>query len=153
MNAKMLNIKQFLALALAASVLVANAADTSPSEPTTSWLTQAQKEIKANDYSGAIKTLEAANQNNSADWNNLLGYAQRKKTPPDLASAERYYQSALKLDPKHKGALEYYGELLLMKNDLAGAEQMLARLDKVCVFSCEEFRDLKEAIARFKSKK
>ena len=112
-----------------------------------------QKEIKANDYSGAIKTLEAANQNNSADWNNLLGYAQRKKTPPDLASAERYYQSALKLDPKHKGALEYYGELLLMKNDLAGAEQMLARLDKVCLFSCEEFRDLKEAIARFKSKK
>ena len=149
----MLNIKQFLALALAASVLVANAADTSPSEPTTSWLTQAQKEIKANDYSGAIKTLEAANQNNSADWNNLLGYAQRKKTPPDLAAAERYYQSALKLDPKHKGALEYYGELLLMKNDLAGAEQMLARLDKVCLFSCEEFRDLKEAIARFKSKK
>jgi ATP phosphoribosyltransferase regulatory subunit HisZ len=70
-----------------------------------------------------------------------------------LAAAERYYQSALKLEPKHKGALEYYGELLLMKNDLAGAEQMLARLDKVCVFSCEEFRDLKEAVTRFKSKK
>ena len=153
MNAKMLNIKQFLALALAASVLVANAADTSPSEPTTSWLTQAQKEIKANDYSGAIKTLEAANQNNSADWNNLLGYAQRKKTPPDLAAAERYYQSALKLEPKHKGALEYYGELLLMKNDLAGAEQMLARLNKVCIFSCEEYRDLKEEIAKYKAKK
>lgn len=149
----MLNIKQFLALTLAAGVLVSHAADTSPSEPTTSWLTQAQKEIKANDYSGAIKTLEAANQNNSAEWNNLLGYAQRKKTPPDLAAAERYYQSALKLEPKHKGALEYYGELLLMKNDLAGAEQMLARLDKVCVFSCEEFRDLKEAVTRFKSKK
>ena len=149
----MLNIKQFLALALAASVLVANAADTSPSEPTTSWLTQAQKDIKAKNYTNAIQTLEAANQTNSADWNNLLGYAQRKKTPPDLAAAERYYQSALKLDPKHKGALEYYGELLLMKNDLAGAEQMLARLNKVCVFSCEEFRDLKEAITRFKSKK
>ncbi|ALK88400.1 cellulose synthase subunit BcsC [Limnohabitans sp. 63ED37-2] len=149
----MLTIKQFLALALAAGVLVSHAADTSPAEPTTSWLTQAQKEIKANDYSGAIKTLEGANQTNSADWNNLLGYAQRKKTPPDLAAAERYYQSALKLDPKHKGALEYFGELLLMKNDLAGAEQMLARLDKVCVFSCEEFRDLKEAITRFKSKK
>lgn len=149
----MLNIKQFLALALAAGVLVSHAADTSPAEPATSWLTQAQSEIKANDYSGAIKTLEAANQNNSADWNNLLGYAQRKKTPPDLAAAERYYQSALKLDPKHKGALEYYGELLLMKNDLAGAEQMLARLDKICLFSCEEFRDLKEAITRFKSKK
>ncbi len=149
----MLKIKQFLALALATGVLVTHAADTSPAEPTTSWLTQAQKEIKANDFSGAIKTLEAANKSNSADWNNLLGYAQRKKSPPDLAAAERFYQAALRIDPKHRGALEYYGELLLMKNDLAGAEQMLARLDKACVFSCEEFRDLKEAIARFKSKR
>jgi Tfp pilus assembly protein PilF len=153
MDAKMLKIKQFLALALAAGVLVSHAADTSPAEPTSSWLSQAQKEIKANNYSGAIVALEAANQVSSADWNHLLGYAQRKKTPPDLAAAERFYQAALKIDPKHRGALEYYGELLLMKNDLAGAEQMLARLDKACVFSCEEFRDLKEAITRFKSKK
>ena len=145
--------KQILAFALAACVAVAHAADTSPSEPGSSWQSQAQKEIKANNYSGAISTLEAANQSNSADWNNLLGYAQRKKSPPDLAAAERFYLAALKIDPKHRGALEYYGELFLMKNDLAGAEQMLARLDKACVFSCEEFRDLKEAIARFKSKK
>ena len=153
MDTKMLEIKHFLALALAAGVLFSHAADTSPPEPTTSWLTQAQKEIKAKSYASAIQTLEAANQTNSADWNNLLGYAQRKKSPPDLASAERYYQSALKIDPKHKGALEYHGELLLMKNDLLGAEQMLARLDKVCVFSCEEFRDLKQAITHFKSQK
>ena len=149
----MLKIKKVIALALAACVVGAHAADTSPSEPGSSWQSQAQKEIKANNYSGAISTLEAANQSNSADWNNLLGYAQRKKSPPDLAAAERFYQAALKIDPKHRGALEYYGELFLMKNDLAGAEQMLARLDKACVFSCEEFRDLKEAIARFKSKK
>ena len=149
----MFKIKQVIALALAACVVGAHAADTSPSEPGSSWQSQAQKEIKANNYSGAISTLEAANQSNSADWNNLLGYAQRKKSPPDLAAAERIYQAALKIDPKHRGALEYYGELFLMKNDLAGAEQMLARLDKACVFSCEEFRDLKEAIARFKSKK
>jgi Tfp pilus assembly protein PilF len=149
----MFKIKQFLVLAFAMCVGVANAADSSPSESASSWLSQAQSEIKAENYSRAIHTLEAANQTNSADWNNLLGYAQRKKSPPDLASAERYYQSALKIDPKHKGALEYYGELLLMKNDLAGAEQMLARLDKACFFSCEEFRDLKEAISKFKSKK
>lgn len=148
----MLKIKQFLAMAFAAWIVVSYAADTSPSESVSSWQTQAQKEIKAKNYSGAITTLEAANQSNSADWNNLLGYAQRKKSPPDLAAAERFYQSALKIDPKHRGALEYYGELLLMKNDLAGAEQMLARLDKACLFSCEEFRDLKEAITRFKSK-
>jgi tetratricopeptide (TPR) repeat protein len=128
------------------------AADTAPTDSAPSWQAEAQKEIKAKNYDGAIKTLLAANQPNSADWNNLLGYAQRKKNPPDLAAAERYYQAALKIDPKHKGALEYYGELFLMKNDLAGAEQMLARLNKVCIFSCEEYRDLKEAIAKFKAK-
>jgi hypothetical protein len=40
-----------------------------------------------------------------------------------------------------------------MKNDILGAEQMLARLDKVCFFSCEEYRDLKAAIAKYKTKK
>jgi len=123
------------------------------SDSTPSWQADAQKEIKANNYDAAIKTLLAANQPNSADWNNLLGYAQRKKTPPDLVAAERYYQAALKIDPKHRGALEYYGELFLMKNDLAGAEQMLARLNKACFLPCEEYRDLKDAIAKYKAKK
>lgn len=149
----MLKIKHWLILVCASAALVAHAADTSPSESASSWLAQAQKEIKANNYAAAIQTLEGANQSNSADWNNLLGYAQRKKSPPDWVLAERFYQAALKIDPKHKGALEYYGELLLMKNDLAGAEQMLARLDKACIFSCEEYRDLKEAITKYKSKK
>ena len=98
--------QQILALALAACVVAAHAADSSPSEPASSWQSQAQKDIKASNYSGAIGTLEAANQVSSADWNNLLGYAQRKKTPPDLAAAERFYQAALKIDPKHRGALE-----------------------------------------------
>jgi cytochrome c-type biogenesis protein CcmH/NrfG len=129
------------------------AADTTPSESAPSWQAEAQKEIKANQYDAAIKTLLAANQPNSADWNNLLGYAQRKKTPPDLAAAERYYQAALKIDPKHRGALEYYGELFLMKNDLAGAEQMLARLNKACFLPCEEYRELKDEIAQYKAKK
>ncbi len=129
------------------------AADTGPSESAPSWQAEAQKEIKANQYDAAIKTLLAANQPNSADWNNLLGYAQRKKTPPDLAAAERYYQAALKIDPKHRGALEYYGELFLMKNDLAGAEQMLARLNKACFLPCEEYRELKDEIAKYKAQK
>lgn len=129
------------------------AADTTPSESTSSWQAQAQKEIKANQFDAAIKTLLAANQPNSADWNNLLGYAQRKKSPPDLAAAERYYQAALKIDPKHRGALEYYGELFLMKNDLAGAEQMLAQLNKACFLPCEEYRELRDEIAKYKAKK
>jgi cytochrome c-type biogenesis protein CcmH/NrfG len=133
--------------------LGAFSADTSSDESAPSWQAEAQKEIKANKYDAAIKTLLAANQSDSADWNNLLGYAQRKKTPPDLAAAERYYQAALKIDPKHRGALEYYGELFLMKNDLAGAEQMLARLNKACFLPCEEYRELKDEIAKYKAQK
>ena len=148
-------VKKRLAITVFSIVfsLGAIAADTTPSESAPSWQADAQKEIKANKYDAAIKTLLAANQPDSADWNNLLGYAQRKKTPPDLAAAERYYQAALKIDPKHRGALEYYGELFLMKNDLAGAEQMLARLNKACFFSCEEYRELKDEIAKYKAQK
>lgn len=149
----MTKINYLLAILLSACISLAYAADTTPSSSDPAWQTEAQKEIKEKNYDGAIKTLLAANEPKSADWNNLLGYAQRKKSPPDLNAAERYYQASLKIDPKHKGALEYYGELFLMKNDLPGAEQMLARLNKVCFFSCEEYRDLKEEIAKYKAKK
>jgi len=149
----MIRMQHLIAIIFVASASFSYAADTTPSSSGPSWQGEAQKEIKAKNYDGAIKTLLAANEPNSADWNNLLGYAQRKKTPPNLNAAEFYYQAALMIDPKHKGALEYYGELLLMKNDLLGAEQMLARLDKLCFFSCEEYRDLKEAIAKYKTKK
>ncbi len=149
----MIRMNYLIAILIATSASLSFAADTTPSDSAPSWVKEAQKEIKDKKYDAAINTLLAANQPSSADWNNLLGFAQRKKSPPDLDAAERYYQAALKIDPKHKGALEYYGELSLMKNDLAGAEQMLARLDKVCFFSCEEYRDLKEEIAKYKAKK
>ena len=136
-----------VALAPAASV-----ADTAP-EPAPSWQAEAKKELKSANYESAIKVLQTANDSASADWNNLIGYAMRLKNPPDLMASETFYKAALKIDPAHKGALEYYGELLLMRNDLAGAEQMLARLDKICFFSCEEFRDLKQAIATYKVKR
>jgi hypothetical protein len=41
----------------------------------------------------------------------------------------------------------------LINNDLPGAEALLARLDKVCLFGCEEYSDLKEAIQKYKSRK
>jgi hypothetical protein len=82
-----------------------------------------------------------------------MGYSLRKKTPPDLPAAEKNYQMALEKDPKHRGALEYYGELLLLKNDLPGAEALLQRLGKVCFFGCEELSDLKKSVADYKAKK
>ena len=132
---------------------VSHAADTAPAKQDPAWLTQARASIKAEKYEQAIQQLQAANDTSSADWNNLLGYSLRKKQPPDLAGAEKYYQAALKIDPDHRGALEYYGMLKLTKNDLPGAEALLARLDKACLFGCEEYSDLKEAIQKYKSRK
>jgi len=129
------------------------AADTAPIKSDPVWLTEARSSIKAEKYNQAIQQLQAANEKNSADWNNLLAYSLRKKQPPDLTGAEKYYQAALKIDPEHRSALEYYGELKLMNNDLPGAEAILARLNKVCTFGCEEYSDLKSAIQKYKSKK
>ena len=131
-------------------------ADDTPSNyhPTPPWLTETRQVIKSKNFEAAIGILNKnAEQRNSADWNNLMGFAHRKKTSPDLIESEKYYQTALEIDPKHKGALEYYGELLLLKNDLAGAESLLRKLDKICTFSCEEYRDLKKSIQVYKSKK
>ena len=129
------------------------AADTVPIKSDPVWLTEARSSIKAEKYNQAIQQLQAANEKNSADWNNLLAYSLRKKQSPDLMGAEKYYQAALKIDPEHRGALEYYGELKLMNNDLPGAEALLARLNKVCTFGCEEYSDLKGAIQKYKSRK
>ena len=146
--------KLFLSLALAITPwAVSVAADSTPAKSDPAWLTDARASIKSNNYDQAIKQLQSANEVNSADWNNLMGYSLRKKQPPDLVSSEKYYQAALKIDPSHRAALEYYGELLLMKKDLPGAESMLARLDKACLFSCEEYRDLKASIAKYQGKK
>ena len=129
------------------------AADTAPIKSDPVWLTEVRSSIKAEKYNQAIQQLQAANEKNSADWNNLLAYSLRKKQSPDLMGAEKYYQAALKIDPEHRGALEYYGELKLMNNDLPGAEALLAKLNKVCTFGCEEYSDLKGAIQKYKSRK
>jgi Flp pilus assembly protein TadD len=142
-----------IALLLLLTIGVSQAADIEPVKSDSTWLTEARSSIKAQKYDQAVKQLQAANETSSADWNNLLGYSLRKKQPPDLIGAEKYYLAALKINPAHRGALEYYGELKLMNNDLPGAEALLARLDKACTFGCEEYSDLKGAIQKYKSKK
>jgi tetratricopeptide (TPR) repeat protein len=139
------------AVALAASSF-AFAADTTPEpSPAADRLAAARAEIKAGRWMAAIDELKKVNDPASADWNNLMGYSWRKAKQPDYAAAERYYDEALRIDTKHRGALEYSGELYLMKGDLAKAEERLARLDKACFMPCEEYNDLKKAVARFKA--
>ena len=150
-------LKNILIASLLAFSSLAWSADSGPTQPSTKSVTEillpARNAVKAENYEKAIELLTEADQKKSADWHNLMGYSLRKKASPNLNEAEKYYISALNLDANHRGALEYYGELLLLKNDLTGAEKLLARLDKACTFGCEEFRNLKKSIQQYKAKK
>jgi hypothetical protein len=125
------------------------AVDTSP--PANDKLSPARAKIAAKDWPGAVDELKQVNDPTSADWNNLMGYSLRKAGAANAAESERYYNEALRIDPKHRGALEYSGELYLMMGNLPMAEQRLAALDKACFLPCGEYKDLKNAVAKYKS--
>lgn len=143
-------IRLVLLLALCAGTNIAVGADSSYSDGPTDKLTPARALIADKKWAAAIDELKRVNDSESADWNNLMGYSLRKAPAADLDGAERFYNQALKVNPTHRGALEYSGELYLMKGNLAQAEQRLATLDKACRFSCAEYRALKQAVQRFK---
>ena len=135
---------------------IALAADTgAPPTPSPSAavdpLAAARARIAEKKWDAALQELKRVNASGNADWNNLMGYTLRKQATPDLEGAERFYNEALRIDPKHRGALEYSGELYLMKGDLPTAEKRLATLDKVCTFGCEQYTDLKKSIERYKA--
>jgi Tfp pilus assembly protein PilF len=106
------------------------------------------------DWKAAAAALEEGLQKdqNNADYHNLLAYSIRKGPNPDMSLVFKHYNEALRIDPKHKGAHEYLGEAYLMVGNLPKAKEHLAQLDKLCFFSCSEFRDLKKAIADYESK-
>ena len=144
-RAAMLSIA--LALGVALSSAPANAVD-QPAWVNTPSLTAIRVKIKAQDWQGAIKDLNAMvnNGTRSADVYNLLAFSLRKSG--DLTNASTYYRRALELDPNHRGALEYQGELYMQTGDIAKARENLARLVRLCPSGCEERQDLEEAIAR-----
>ena len=148
----LLPIRLRLAVVLLLAASSSFAADTgAPAVPAGDPLAAARAQIADKKWAAAIDELKRVNDRSSADWNNLMGYSHRKAKVPDLAAAEKYYNEALRIDPKHRGAMEYSGELYLMLGDLPRAEARLSALDKACSFGCEEYTDLKNSVARFKA--
>jgi len=111
-----------------------------------------QELIEKQQFQQAIKELDTALQDDpdDADLLNLLAYSHRKLEHFDIALD--YYQQALKIKPKHRGANEYLGELYLILGQLEKAEERLAILDKACFFGCGEYDQLKQAIQEYRRK-
>jgi opacity protein-like surface antigen len=146
-----MRLTAFIASLSLAATLAAHAADTPEPPPGGDPLASARNLIKASQWNAALQDLRKVNATGNADWNNLMGYSLRKQTPPDLAASQRYYDAALRINPQHTGALEYSGELALMKGDLATAEARAAALAKACPAPCAGLDDLRKSIASFKA--
>ena len=114
-------------------------------------LKAARLAIARKDYSLAKSELNAvlSKKPEHADAWNLLGYSSRKSG--DFETAETAYKKALKIDPKHTQAMEYLGEMYLTLNQPAKAEELLARLNKLCSFNCVDRDLLKVAINQYKA--
>lgn len=146
-----------LGLAVAGSTLPACAAgeDTAPTveKPADPDYLAGKKAIEAGNWAAAIDAFSraATRDKSNADIQNYLGYSYRKAG--NLDTAFKHYDVALKLSPDHRGAHEYIGEAYLIKGDLKEAKLHLTALDRICTFGCEEYRELKKAVAEYEKKK
>jgi tetratricopeptide (TPR) repeat protein len=102
-------------------------------------------------YSEAIVALDEARKSFGPhpDILTYLGFANRKLKR--FETAETYYRQALSVAPNHRGATEYYGELMVERGDLAGARKMLSKLQKQCRFGCAEAEELQRWIVAGRS--
>ncbi len=156
LNSNTLVLALALAVAVATSPLATAAggggsdSSSTPAKAVDPDYANAEKAIKAKDWAAAIDLLTqvVARDEKNADAYNYLGYAERNRG--NLDSAFKFYDRALTLDPKHLGAREYLGEAYLSADNLPKAEEQLVALDKLCFFSCSEYRELKEKIAGYK---
>ena len=107
--------------------------------------------VEAGDYEAAITHLDkavAADARN-ADALNYLGYSHRQLGK--LEESLNWYLKSLAINPDHRGALEYLGELYLEMNQPAQAEQQLEKLSRLCYFGCEEYDDLEQAMSDYRA--
>lgn len=100
---------------------------------------------KWSEAAALLRTVVADNPTN-VDAHSLLGFALRKTG--DYEAAQGLYARALELNPRHRGTLEYLGELYVEIGQPDKAQQQLVALEQACGnTSCDEYRQLAEFIA------
>ena len=102
--------------------------------------------INTQHYSAAQEALGRAQAaiGPHPDILNYMGFTSRRLGRTDDALA--FYQEALSLDPNHRGANEYLGELYLQMGRVDDARRQLARLDRLCAYGCAEREELAQWI-------
>jgi Tfp pilus assembly protein PilF len=108
---------------------------------------EAERYLYKGQYELARKSLSkyVKAEKDDADGWSMYAFANRKLKKYD--AAEKYYKKALNLDPEHKQALEYQGELFVELGDIASAENNLSLLAELCPNSCEEYEMLEKYIS------
>jgi tetratricopeptide (TPR) repeat protein len=137
-----------LAVALGAAAPAAAMMSTDPTPTKSRAYLDGERAVKAKEYAKAIPLLEQVINSDprDADAYNLLGYSFRNLG--NKQSALAYYQRALQLNPNHRGANEYLGQLYLRMGKMKEAQAQLAKLQKICGRGCEEYESLRSAIAK-----
>lgn len=120
-----------------------------PAKPDSKRLiSKAEGKIYNEKYEEALPLLEEAREvdPDNADIYNLLGFSQRKLGQTDVAMES--YKKALQLNPEHRRAMEYMGELYLTLKQPEKATTLLKKLQRLCG-NCSEYRMLEKAIADY----
>jgi tetratricopeptide (TPR) repeat protein len=144
--------KAVLASALTLCMTSVFAASTTTVSRDAPDLTSVKAKVKAKDFPGALAELKPMLEtHHHADVYNLMGFSLRKSG--DVKQGGEYYIKALDLDPFHRGALEYQGQMFVELGQIAKAKANLKRLVALCPSGCEEREDLETAIAKGAQKK
>jgi len=129
------------------------AADTGPSpqaiQKTNPTYAEAKTLVKKKEFDKAIVMLEELlkDSKNSSNPDVLNDYAYSLRNLKQYDKAEKFYLDALKIKPSHIGANEYLGELYLITKR---PEEAKKRLEVLKTCNCEEYKELKEKIAKYK---
>ncbi len=146
-----------LALILVSASTVMAAGSSSTSRPPASSPAQPApydlgvKAVQAGDYARALSLLQKVVQTDPRDadaWN-YIGFSHRHLKQFDQSLAA--YQKALGINPDHRGANEYLGELYLQMDDPGKAQDRLGKLGALCPSGCKELDDLKKAVKAYES--
>ena len=101
-------------------------------------------------YEQAIEKLNEAlaEVSDDAELLNLIAYSHRQLKRYEIAL--NYYLKALEIEPDHRGANEYLGELYLHLGQLDKALERRDVLDDDCFFRCKELKALEAAIEEYR---